>query len=55
MAINEPKWRKVADISEISEGGARSVELDEGRIIALFNDAGNFTRPTISVLTWVIR
>ena len=40
MAINEPKWRKVADISEISEGGARSVELDEGRTIALFNDAG---------------
>ena len=40
MAINELEWRKVADISEIPKGGAKSVELDEGRTIALFNDAG---------------
>lgn len=40
MTINEPEWRKVGDIVEIPEGGAKSVELDEGRTIALFNDAG---------------
>ncbi len=40
MTINEPEWRKVGDIGEIPEGGAKSVELDEGRTIALFNDAG---------------
>ena len=55
MAINELEWRKVADISEIPKGGAKSVELDEGRTIALFNDAGKSTRPTTSVPTWVIR
>lgn len=40
MTINKPEWRKVGDIGEIPEGGAKSVELDEGRTIALFNDAG---------------
>ena len=40
MAINEPEWRKVGDVSDIPEGGAKSVELDEGRTIALFNDVG---------------
>ena len=40
MAINELEWRKVAEINEIPEGGAKSVELDGGRTIALFNDAG---------------
>ena len=40
MTINEPEWRKVGDIGEIPEGGAKSVALDEGRTIALFNDAG---------------
>ena len=40
MATNEPEWRKVGDIGEIPEGGAKSVALDEGRTIALFNDAG---------------
>ncbi len=40
MVTNEPGWRKVGDISEIPTGGAKSVELDEGRTIALFNDAG---------------
>ena len=40
MVTNEPEWRKVGDIGEIPEGGAKSVELDEGRTIALFNDAG---------------
>ena len=40
MTINEPEWRKVGNISDIPEGGAKSVELDEGRTIALFNDAG---------------
>ena len=40
MASNEPEWRRVGKIKEIPEGGAKSVELDEGRTIALFNDAG---------------
>ena len=40
MAINEPEWRKVGDVSNIPEGGARSIALDEGRTIALFNDSG---------------
>ena len=40
MATNEPEWRKVGDIGDIPEGGAKSVELDEGRTIALFNDTG---------------
>ena len=40
MAINDPEWRKVGDIGEIPQGGAKSVALDEGRTIALFNDAG---------------
>ena len=40
MAINEPEWRKVGDVSDIPEGGAKSVELDKRRTIALFNDAG---------------
>ena len=40
MAINEPEWRKVGDVGDIPEGGAKSVTLDEGRTIALFNDAG---------------
>ena len=40
MVTNEPEWRKVGDIGDIPEGGAKSVALDEGRTIALFNDAG---------------
>jgi nitrite reductase/ring-hydroxylating ferredoxin subunit len=40
MVTNEPEWRKVGNIGDIPEGGAKSVELDEGRTIALFNDAG---------------
>ena len=40
MATTESGWRKVGEIGEIPEGGAKSVELDEGRTIALFNDAG---------------
>ena len=42
MAINGSEWRKVADVGDVPEGGARSVALDEGRTIALFNDAGKF-------------
>ena len=40
MASNEPEWRKVGDFGEIPEGGAKSVALEEGRTIALFNDVG---------------
>lgn len=40
MVTNEPEWRKVGNIGDIPESGAKSVELDEGRTIALFNDAG---------------
>ncbi|MDE0502809.1 MAG: Rieske (2Fe-2S) protein, partial [Candidatus Poribacteria bacterium] len=40
MATNELAWRKVGNVGEIPDGGAKSVGLDEGRTIALFNDAG---------------
>ena len=40
MAMEEAKWIKVAEISGIADGGAKAIQMGEGRSIALFNHDG---------------
>ena len=37
MAMEEAKWIKVAEVGEIADGGAKAIQMGEGRSIALFN------------------